>query len=105
MATKSIRTGSFLFTALLLMVMAVPAMGQKKDKCWSCHASVSPGIVEQWKNSQHFEFDVNCLACHQAESTDVDAFEHYGEKIAIIVSPKDCSVWSPVPRFSGEDWR
>jgi hypothetical protein len=29
--------------------------------------------------------------CHEAQKTDVDAWEHEGNLIAVIVSPKDCS--------------
>jgi hypothetical protein len=70
-----------------------PLLAQQgeQDKCWSCHASTTPGIVEQWKSSKHFTSDVGCLDCHQAAAEDVDAFEHNGEIIAIIVSPLDCS--------------
>jgi hypothetical protein len=79
------------FTTLILLVACLPAAAQQQDKCWSCHAAVSPGIVEQWKSSTHFEKDVACLDCHAAVESDADAFEHNGETIAIIVSPQDCS--------------
>jgi hypothetical protein len=77
---------------LVLAVFAPVAAQEGGDTCLGCHALTSPGIVEQWKSSRHFEADVDCLACHAAEKTDVDAFEHHGETIAIIVSPRDCSV-------------
>jgi hydroxylamine dehydrogenase len=78
-----------MFLGALLVMPA--ALAQEENKCWSCHASETPGIVEQWKNSKHFEFDVDCMNCHAAATDDIDAFKHYGETIAIIVSPKDCA--------------
>ncbi len=45
----------------------------------------------QWNFSKHGKSGVTCYECHQADKTDVDAFEHYGKTIAIIVSPKDCA--------------
>jgi hypothetical protein len=33
---------------------------------------------------------MNCLDCHQADASDVDAIQHEGFRIATIVSPKDC---------------
>jgi formate-dependent nitrite reductase cytochrome c552 subunit len=39
----------------------------------------------------HGDNDVGCLDCHKADADDTDAFDHNGETIAIIVSPKDCA--------------
>jgi hypothetical protein len=79
------------FIVIAALLAALPGVAQERDKCWSCHASTSPGIVEQWKNSKHFEADVGCIDCHAADEADVDGFDHFGEKVAIIVSPLDCS--------------
>jgi hypothetical protein len=81
---------SFVAIAVLL---SLPAMAEEEEKkeCWACHATNTPGIVEQWKSSKHFDADIGCIECHGAEENDPDAFEHYGETIAIIVSPLDCS--------------
>lgn len=76
---------------LLLVVSAAPAVLAQQQDCLSCHSTRTPGIVEQWKSSKHFENDVDCLGCHQADSRDVDAFQHHGGTIAIIVSPVDCA--------------
>jgi len=59
--------------------------------CVECHRSVSPGLTQQWNDSQHGQSGVNCLDCHAAQAGDADAFEHNGETIALIVTPKDCS--------------
>ncbi len=71
--------------------LATPLPASEEMECAACHAAVSPGIVEQWKLSRHFENDIGCIDCHRAEAADPDAFEHYGKTIAIIVSPLDCS--------------
>ena len=62
-----------------------------KDNCVACHKNENAGLYKQWKNSKHGESDVSCLDCHGAKSGDVDGFEHEGELIATLVTPKDCA--------------
>lgn len=69
-------------------VIAVPASSQG---CVDCHQQASPGVIAHWKDSTHAERGVGCVECHQAEKGDVDGFDHYGELIATIVTPRDCS--------------
>ncbi len=64
-------------------------------KCISCHTKKSPGIVNDWKASQHARSRITCYDCHKAEKTDVDVQKHEGALIAVIVSPKDCSRCHP----------
>jgi hydroxylamine dehydrogenase len=59
--------------------------------CIACHMTQSPGLYWEWNNSKHGQRGVNCLDCHKAEKGDVDGFDHMGQRISIIVSPKDCS--------------
>ena len=59
--------------------------------CTTCHRETSPGLWQEWNASQHGQRGVNCLDCHKAEENDVDGFNHYGQRISIIVTPKDCS--------------
>ena len=35
-----------------------------KAECVTCHTSVTPGIVADWKLSKHAEFEVSCSVCH-----------------------------------------
>lgn len=65
----------------------VPASSKE---CVDCHSNSSPGIVEHWKGSEHSKKGVGCTDCHQADKGDVDAFQHYGQTIATIVTPRDC---------------
>ncbi|MDJ0864274.1 MAG: multiheme c-type cytochrome [Gammaproteobacteria bacterium] len=66
--------------------------GDKKgEMCTACHRQASPGMWQQWNQSQHGQSGVNCYDCHRAEEGDKDGFMHNGARISIIVSPKDCS--------------
>jgi len=59
-------------------------------QCLQCHGETTPGIVEQWQTSAHAKGGVDCYACHQAREGDPAAFDHYGLKIAVIVTPNYC---------------
>ncbi|EIJ33858.1 multiheme c-type cytochrome [Thiothrix nivea] len=63
----------------------------KGKECVECHLAESPGLTQEWNHSQHGQSGVNCLDCHQAKPEDKDGFEHEGERISVIVTPKDCS--------------
>ena len=60
-------------------------------ECVECHATVMPGIVEQWKDSTHAKVGTGCYECHKAEQGEPDAFEHNGKVIATVVTPRDCA--------------
>jgi hydroxylamine dehydrogenase len=60
-------------------------------ECVDCHAQTNPGIAQQWEASTHAERGVGCAECHAASQGDADAFSHYGEQIATIVTPLDCA--------------
>ncbi len=68
--------------------VAVPASSMA---CVECHGKESPGIVAHWTGSTHAEKGVGCFECHTAEVGEADAFSHYGQTIATVVTPKDCS--------------
>ena len=59
--------------------------------CLTCHQNTTPGIVEQWKGSAHYEQGVDCYSCHKANDGDPATFDHYGNKIAVIVTPNYCN--------------
>ncbi|ABK45516.1 conserved hypothetical protein [Magnetococcus marinus MC-1] len=65
--------------------------GPENAKCAECHMKESPGLWKQWNESQHGQNGVGCLDCHKAAEKDVDAFEHKGQNIAVLVTPKDCA--------------
>ncbi|MCH8829880.1 MAG: hydroxylamine oxidoreductase, partial [Planctomycetes bacterium] len=64
---------------------------ENSRSCVECHQKSSPGIIDHWKGSTHAVKGVGCVECHKADSADADAFDHYGETIATIVTPRDCS--------------
>ena len=59
-------------------------------ECIKCHKESDPGIYQQWGESRHYQASVGCYECHKAVEGEADAFEHFGQFIATIVSPKDC---------------
>ena len=68
--------------------VSIPA---SSAQCIECHTQQSPGIVEHWKGSTHASKGIGCVECHQAKEGEPDAFNHYGQVIATIVTPRDCS--------------
>jgi hydroxylamine dehydrogenase len=67
------------------------AWGAKEGElCIGCHTTLNPGLAQEWRISTHGQKGVNCYDCHRAEQGDVDAFNHNGALISVIVSPKDC---------------
>jgi hydroxylamine dehydrogenase len=60
------------------------------NSCVECHGKSNPGIVDHYRNSKHADLGVECIDCHNADPSDLDAWEHEGEWIATIVTPRDC---------------
>src|SRR5262249_49909427 len=67
--------------------IALPA---PSPPCVQCPHKKTPGTIDHWKGSTHARKAVGCVECHQAETGDADAFDHYGHTIATIVTPRDC---------------
>jgi hypothetical protein len=67
--------------------VSVPASSKA---CVDCHTQSSKGIVDQWMQSTHARKGVGCVECHQASEKDADAYKHYGETIATVITPMDC---------------
>ena len=84
--------------AALLLAASLPAsagftlkeMSPQSKACAECHKKESPALYEQWGASKHYRGNVGCYECHSALTNEVDAFEHYGQTISTIVTPKDC---------------
>jgi hydroxylamine dehydrogenase len=83
---------------LLLVLFFAPAVFAGKPQwsvegkaCVECHSGSTPGIVEQWQSSAHAKSGVDCYSCHQAKQGDPAVFDHYGYKIAVIVTPNYCA--------------
>ncbi len=60
---------------LLLTLLAAPAAAET-DPCVDCHASVTAGVVNDWRLSSHAENDISCSVCHgDGHTTDDDVAE------------------------------
>jgi hydroxylamine dehydrogenase len=77
----------FLFCSF---AVAQPQVSPEGQACLDCHSSSTPGIVEQWRESAHAKKNVDCYSCHRASEKDPATFEHYGHRIAVIVTPDYC---------------
>ncbi len=96
MNTWIARTALPLVTLLTSSLVAsagftMKALTDQSKACVECHKKESSAVYGQWGSSKHYRANVGCFECHMANADDPDAYEHYGEKIATIVSPKDCA--------------
>ncbi len=99
-STKKMKRIQKYIAAIVFVCAAVEAanagfslkkVSPQSQACVECHKNESRSIYEQWGNSHHFRANVGCFECHSALKEDVDAFEHFGEYISTIVSPRDCA--------------
>lgn len=67
-----------------------PQVSAEGQACLDCHTSTTPALVEQWKESEHYKKGVDCYSCHKANAGDPATVDHYGQKIAVIVTPRYC---------------
>ena len=90
------RTVLFVLLLLLLVSCSLPAQTSRPQvspegqTCLDCHSTTTPGIVEQWAGGAHGRKNVDCYGCHRAGDKDPAAFDHYGQRIAVIVTPFYC---------------
>ncbi len=77
--------------SLLFMLNGTLAAQEDAKTCLECHRRGTPGVVAQWEASRHGEAGIECEYCHGADKGQPDAFEHYGNLVSVIVSPKDCA--------------
>jgi hypothetical protein len=97
---------------------AEAAISEATGECIDCHASIHPGLVEDWQNSRHAMITpqkamavegnarkvsstsvpenlqnvvVGCAECHTLRpKAHADTFDHNGYDIHVVVSPDDC---------------
>lgn len=77
--------------AALAQVFGPRELSEESLQCAQCHKDRNPGLVQQWGESRHYRANVGCFECHGALREDADAYEHYGQIIANLVTPKDCA--------------
>ncbi len=66
-------------------------LSEESKQCIACHREHSPALYQQWGASKHYRGNVGCFECHSANPKDADAYEHNGQIISVLVTPKDCS--------------
>jgi hypothetical protein len=66
-------------------------MSPESKECIECHREQSPSVYHQWRQGRHSQSNVGCYECHVAEKADKDGYDHNGQRIAVIVTPKDCA--------------
>jgi len=91
-----ITTALFLFACTVQeepseMATTKAVASESTKVCLDCHTKKTPGIVASWKSGKMAEAGVGCFECHEAYEDDVDAMDHFGNTISIIVSPNDCA--------------
>jgi hypothetical protein len=95
---KTRTTPIFLLAAALLALapslragFTLPELSAQSKSCVDCHKKESHALYEQWGSSKHYRANVSCFECHAAQEGDADAFMHEGQRIAVLVTPKDCA--------------
>lgn len=101
-------------------VQAAAPLSEATRECIDCHASVTPGIVGDWRSGRHAAMTVatalagqkntrrisatdiparlskvavGCAECHTLRpGRHADTFEHNGYDVHVVVSPRDCAV-------------
>ena len=94
MKTKSVLLYAVMLLAAPLLAQAgfmPPELSKESKTCIECHKEKSPAIYQQWGASKHFRGNVGCFECHAAMAGKPGAYEHYGQTITTIVTPKDCA--------------
>lgn len=93
-STWKMRHGWRSLLGVSILIAAVTPSGSVRaagDECADCHRKQSAALVMQWEGSRHAELGLGCIACHQAEEGEPDAWKHHGAWISALVTPKDCS--------------
>jgi hypothetical protein len=68
----------------------VVVLEAQNKACVDCHQKTSPALVMEWKRSRHSGVGVGCLDCHGSDAKVVGAWQHEGQWITTLVTPKNC---------------
>jgi len=79
------------FLGLAAALAALPRPARAADNCADCHKKHSAALVMEWERSKHARNGVGCLTCHKAEKGNPGSWVHHGERISMIVTPRDCA--------------
>ncbi|MCA9293456.1 MAG: hypothetical protein KDA20_06560 [Phycisphaerales bacterium] len=78
-------------SAALGQAFGLAEMSEQSRMCVGCHRSENPALFQQWGGSLHYRANIGCYECHLANEGDPDGFDHYGQRISVLVTPKDCA--------------
>ncbi len=72
---------------------AAPRVDATTKKCIDCHLEQKIAVdwIRQWSLSRHGAKGVGCPACHRAQPTDADKWEHEGFLLTHVPTPRDCA--------------
>jgi len=67
-------------------------LSESDDECVVCHTNNTPGIVNQYGQSDHFRNDVTCADCHVADADHPGATQHPDQDFYVLTrsSPAKC---------------
>jgi len=88
----AVRTVRCWVILMLVFAAAVRAADDPAETCVECHSRQSSALVMEWKNSKHAANGVDCLSCHRADKDKDGSWMHHGERVSLLVTPKDCAV-------------
>jgi hypothetical protein len=77
------------------MPIMTSQFSSESKQCIQCHELATPFVVRDWQKSPHYRAGVGCYECHKANGNRPDAFEHFGFKITVVVTPKQCARCHP----------
>ena len=93
------RCAAILLAAVVMMIMPSLSAAEEDspiNPCISCHDTITPGAVEQWRESKHSRVGVKCYVCHQAKEDDPSGMDHNGFRVTAIVTPRHCESCHPL---------
>ncbi len=68
-----------------------PVVTAPNKACVDCHRNLAPALVKEWEHSRHARHGIGCVDCHKANSGEIDAWQHLGNWVSALVTPKDCA--------------
>ena len=68
------------------VLLTTAGIAGASDKCVDCHTKVSPGMVQDWKASEHSKNDVTCSTCHGEKHTTAE-----DSKLAMLPNEAKCA--------------
>lgn len=65
-------------------IVLAQQISDSSDECVVCHTDHTPGIVNQFGNSEHFTSDVSCANCHLVDEGYAGSVQHPDEDFYVL---------------------